>query len=61
MSSMPSALLSSTAPTGRVALTAVDLSKSYGDRIVLDGVDLHATGGHRVGVIGEISPSFACE
>jgi len=53
MSSMPSALLSSTAPTGRVALTAVDLSKSYGDRIVLDGVDLHATVGHRVGVIGE--------
>ncbi|HEX4976521.1 MAG TPA: ATP-binding cassette domain-containing protein, partial [Nocardioides sp.] len=35
------------------ALTARDLSKAYGDRVVLDGVDLTATPGVPLGVVGE--------
>jgi hypothetical protein len=34
MSSSPHTLLSGSMPTGRIALTAVDLAKSYGDRVV---------------------------
>ena len=38
---------------GRVWLTAVDLTRTYGDRVVLDGIDLHASAGRRIGVLGE--------
>ena len=43
------------APTALRAqpLVARDLSKSYGDRVVLDGVDLVATPGLPLGVVGE--------
>jgi len=34
-------------------LTVVDLSKSYGERVVLDGIALTATPGQPVGVVGE--------
>jgi len=34
-------------------LTARDLTVGFGDRLVLDGIDLHVTPGRRVGVIGE--------
>jgi macrolide transport system ATP-binding/permease protein len=35
------------------ALVARDVSKAYGDRVVLDGVDLVATPGRRLGLVGE--------
>jgi len=35
------------------SLVARDISKSYGDRVVLDGVDLVANPGEPVGIIGE--------
>lgn len=34
-------------------LSALDISKSYADRLVLDGVDLVATPGQPVGIVGE--------
>jgi macrolide transport system ATP-binding/permease protein len=34
-------------------LTARDLTVGFGDRLVLDGIDLHVAPGRRVGVIGE--------
>ncbi len=49
----PHFLLSPPAPGTRIALTATDLTRAYGDRVVLDGVDLHAPAGRRIGVIGE--------
>ncbi len=44
----------SSAPTlPRRALVARDVSKSYGDRVVLDGVDLVASPGLPLGLVGE--------
>src|SRR5689334_16793846 len=34
-------------------LVACDIAKSYGDRLVLDGVDLLANPGEPVGLVGE--------
>jgi len=38
---------------GAVALRALDVTFAYGDRTVLDGVDLDVPPGHRVGLVGE--------
>lgn len=38
---------------GAVALRALDVTFAYGDRTVLDGVDLDVPPGHRVGFVGE--------
>ncbi len=53
MSSMSSSLVSPAAVDGPGTITAVALTKSHGDRVVLDGVDLHVPAGRRVGIIGE--------
>jgi ATPase subunit of ABC transporter with duplicated ATPase domains len=39
-------------PSGRTVLEAVGISKSYGDKTVLDGVDLEIQRGDRVAIIG---------
>ena len=39
-------------PSGRTVLEAVGICKSYGDKVVLDGVDLEIERGDRVAVIG---------
>ena len=44
---------SSSLSTRALPLVARDLAKSYGDRVVLDGVDLVATPGLPLGVVGE--------
>ncbi len=41
------------APSSLSSLVATDVSKAYGDRVVLDGVDLHAHPGQPVGLVGE--------
>ena len=38
---------------GAVTLHAADVTLAYGDRTVLDGVDLDVPPGHRVGLVGE--------
>ncbi|MET0865524.1 MAG: ABC-F family ATP-binding cassette domain-containing protein [Nakamurella sp.] len=38
-------------PAGQ--LIATDVTKSYAGRVVLDGIDLRATPGHRIGLVGE--------
>uniref|UniRef100_UPI00037EEDC3 ABC-F family ATP-binding cassette domain-containing protein n=1 Tax=Nocardiopsis lucentensis TaxID=53441 RepID=UPI00037EEDC3 len=43
----------STLPRGSAVLTARDLAKSYGARVVLDGVSLDAAPGQRLGLVGE--------
>ncbi|WP_116245760.1 ABC-F family ATP-binding cassette domain-containing protein [Nocardiopsis sp. FIRDI 009] len=40
-------------PRGSAVLTARDLAKSYGTRVVLDGVCLDAAPGQRLGLVGE--------
>ena len=40
-------------PSTPVRLVADDVTKTFGDRIVLDGIDLAAGPGRRIGVIGE--------
>ncbi|WP_395729345.1 ABC-F family ATP-binding cassette domain-containing protein [Nakamurella sp.] len=53
-SSLPSALMGRRSSlSGPVRVLADDVTKAFGDRIVLDGIDLSAGPGHRVGVIGE--------
>ena len=41
------------APAGPVRVRADDITKILGNRAVLDGIDLSAAPGHRIGVIGE--------
>jgi len=41
------------APTDVGPLIAADVTKSYAGRIVLAGIDLRATAGHRLGLVGE--------
>src|SRR6185312_8959357 len=38
---------------GAVTLHAADVTLAYGDRTVLDGIDLDVPPGHRVGLVGE--------
>ena len=45
--------MSAPQPSPVSALVAQDLSKSYGDRVVLDGVDLVVSSGLPVGLVGE--------
>ncbi|MFI6575842.1 ABC-F family ATP-binding cassette domain-containing protein [Nocardiopsis sp. NPDC050513] len=42
-----------TPPRDAAPLTARDLAKSYGDRVVLDGVGLDVAPGRRLGLVGE--------
>jgi macrolide transport system ATP-binding/permease protein len=46
-------LMSASQPTSLSPLVARDLSKAYGDRVVLDGVDLVVPPGLPVGLVGE--------
>jgi macrolide transport system ATP-binding/permease protein len=46
-------LMSSSFASSLLPLTAHDVSKAYGDRVVLDGIDLLASPGEPVGLIGE--------
>jgi macrolide transport system ATP-binding/permease protein len=54
-SSAPTSALVADRPalSGPVRVLADDVTKAFGDRIVLDGIDLSAGPGRRVGVIGE--------
>ena len=53
-SALPSARLSDrSSVSGPVRVLADDVTKAFADRIVLDGIDLSAGSGHRVGLIGE--------
>ncbi len=44
---------SSPPSTGLTPLVATDVRRAFGDRVVLDGVDLVANPGHPVGLVGE--------
>src|ERR1700712_253118 len=51
---MPSPTLPiSAASAAAGALVAADVTKSYAGRVVLAGVDLRGTPGHRIGLVGE--------
>jgi len=41
------------APTAVGPLIAADVTKAYAGRVVLPGLDLRATSGHRIGLVGE--------
>ncbi len=53
MSRSPSTPLTGTVAGPSSALVARDVAKAYGDRVVLDGVDLVAVPGRPVGLVGE--------
>ncbi|WP_190086953.1 ATP-binding cassette domain-containing protein, partial [Streptomyces longisporoflavus] len=53
---MPSSVMSTPSqpgvPASPVAVSAVDLRKSYGDKVVLDGIDLHIPAGSIFALLG---------
>jgi len=54
---MPAPTLNSVKPhrptPNATILLATDVTKSYAGRTVLEGIDVRATPGHRVGIVGE--------